>query len=90
MDERWQDKQVQHLVLCAVIVQLRLNTKAYIVGTNVSLMLTTVARSTPVAWETWQQAVDWLICRSRLCQENESLLCFDYEMSNMLEHSVLS
>lgn len=44
MDERCQDKQVQHLVLCAVIVQLRLNTKAYVVGTNVSLMLTTVAR----------------------------------------------
>lgn len=41
MDERCQDK---HLMLCALNVQLRLNTKACIMGTNVSLMLTTVAR----------------------------------------------
>lgn len=44
MDERWQDKQVQHLALCALNMQLRLNTKTYIVGTNVSLVLATVAR----------------------------------------------
>lgn len=44
MDERCQDKQVQHLVLCALNMQLRLNTKAYIMGTNVSLMLATLAR----------------------------------------------